>query len=261
MLHRHEPVVRPLFEEFTGVDDERVGHHRRSDPLPASLRANGEPFGVLGKQGEEGRVDVGRNAELVGRYVTHRVIAGHAQPPEGVTHGAGEEVGRELERSGVDRHELERDPFDLCGVGLDRSPEVGHECRVGPRRVGERQPHIPLEDDRLVEVALRPPGQLALTHRQVAGTGHDRVGGVHPNRQLGIVGQGEKRLGSGKRVSDHRGVDAVAGQKVEADLLTDHSDLVTERVELGRITRSAPCGNVDDRNVVVRGGSDRADVP
>ena len=54
MLHRHEPVVRPLFEEFTGVDDERVGHDRRSDPLPASLRANSEPLGVLGEQGEEG---------------------------------------------------------------------------------------------------------------------------------------------------------------------------------------------------------------
>ena len=53
----------------------------------------------------------------------------------------------------------------------------------------------------------------------------------------------------------------MADQKVEADLLTDHSDLVTERVELGRVTEAPPCGNVDDRDVVVRGGSDRADVP
>ena len=119
---RH-PVVRPLPEELPGVDDNGVRHGRDRDPAAVRCRHAQAPGAVLGEEGEEGRVGVGGDAELVGLQVDGRV-PGQPQPEERALECRLEEVFREVQGDGKRWEEAEREGFHGCSVLEDLKQRV-----------------------------------------------------------------------------------------------------------------------------------------
>ena len=81
MARRQKAIVRPLFQELTGVDDQCLRDSRNLDPDIPLVAVNAQAGAVGEEKGEKRGVDVGSNAELVVGCGLERWVVGRDAHP------------------------------------------------------------------------------------------------------------------------------------------------------------------------------------
>src|SRR5438309_55708 len=233
---RHPAVVGPVHHQVAEIDHERVSHRLDVDPRPGPGQDLQAARDVLGFQdGQRAVVGVGARPELAGcRRLGLVRIVDHAEAADVPVGLVAEEILRQPQREGEGAHEIGGQPLhraivrgvDPAQVRRPRGPHVGRERRIGGgARVVRLGGHVDGTDgEELLQVgrgradAVR---EILLADADVAAALLRRR---PPPALLVVEGQVEERARDVVHCAHEPGVDAVADDREESDVLAGAGD-------------------------------------